>query len=151
MPRVEQITEHAAVQIHIEGLAELRKALKDLDGSLPKVLRVALNRAVSTVTADAASRVPKRTGRTAATVKGASTQTKARVKGGGSRAPHFGWLDFGGKRVGRGGGIATRQFRDKGRYIWLSFSQNREQVMEDLQKALVDAARQIGLEVTGGQ
>lgn len=152
MPRVEQITEHASVQIRIEGLSELRRALKDMDGALPKVLRVALNKAVSTVTSDAARRIPKRTGRTAATIKGASTQTKARVRGGGNRAPHFGWLDFGGKRVGRGGGVAERQFRDEGRYIWKSFKDNRKNVMEALQEALRETARQAGLEVSrGGQ
>src|SRR5690606_11224806 len=99
MPRVEQLTRHAGVQIKIEGLREIQQALKNMDPALPKVLRVALNEAVHAVVSDAVERVPKRTGRTAKTVKGASTQNKARVKGGGARARHFGWLDFGGRRV----------------------------------------------------
>lgn len=134
--------------IRVEGLREFQRALKRLDGDLPKALRVALNKAMQIVVADAKPRVPRRSGRAAGSIKAQSTQNKARIKAGGTKVPYFAWLDFGGKRAGRGGGIATRQFRQKGRYIWLSFGDKRAEVLEAVDKAIADVAAQAGLEVT---
>lgn len=140
----------AVKAIDVRGLAEFSRALKGMSRDLPKQLRVAMNDAVTVVVAEARPRIPARSGSARGSVKASSTQNKARIKAGGSRAPYFGWLDFGGKRRGRGGGIATRQFRKKGRYIWAAFGTKRAQVMEGLEAAIADAARQAGLEVSRG-
>lgn len=134
--------------IKVEGLREFQRALRGLDADLPKALRKALNNAVNIVVDDAKPRIPRRSGRMAASLKAQSSQTKARIKGGGNRAAYFGWIDFGGKRKGRGGGIVTRPFRKSGRYIWKSFGDKREQVISGLEEALVEVAKQAGLEVT---
>jgi len=136
--------------IDVRGLTEFSRALKKMDTDLPKQLRVALNAAVNMVVAEAQPQVPKRTGKAAASIKASSTQSAARIKAGGSKAPYFPWLDFGGKRRGRGGGIVTRQFRRKGRYIWLAFGVKKKQVMKGLEDAIADAAKAAGLEVTRG-
>ena len=134
--------------VKVDGLREFRRGLKDLDKGLPKVLRLAFNDAVSIVVADAQPRVPRLSGRAAGTVKAASTQSAAKIKAGGTKAPYFPWLDFGGKRVGRGGGVAERPFKTVGRYIWHSFAKNRNQIVETTEQGLAEVARRAGLEVT---
>lgn len=134
--------------IKVTGLRELRAGLKAIDSDMPKVLRTGLNDVVQIVIDEARPHIPRRTGRAAATLKGQSTQNKARVKAGGGRAPYFPWLDFGGKRRGRGGGVAHRQFREKGRFVWLAFGEKKAEVMQALTDALVAVAKQAGIEVT---
>lgn len=137
-----------AEAIKIEGLREFRAGLKRMDKGLPKGIRIALNSVVDIVVDDARPRIPRRTGRAAASLKSQSTQTKARIKAGGSRAPYFPWLDFGG-RTGRNKSV-VRPFFKKGRYVWLSFADKRTEVTEALDDALADVARGAGLEVTRG-
>lgn len=134
--------------VKVDGLREFRRGLKDLDKGLPKVLRLAFNDAVNIVVDDAQPRVPRRSGRAAGSVKAASTQSAAKIKAGGNRVPYFPWLDFGGKRRGRGGGVAERPFKKVGRYIWHSFAKNRNRIIETTEQGLVDVARRAGLEVT---
>lgn len=134
--------------IRIEGLREFRAGLKAMDKDLPKGIRVALNSVVDIVVDDARPRIPRRSGRAANSLKSQSTQSKARIKAGGSRAPYFPWLDFGG-RTGPGGSV-QRPFFKKGRYVWLSFADKRAEVTHALDGALGDVARGAGLDVTRG-
>jgi hypothetical protein len=132
--------------IHIEGLREFQRGLKAIDKDLATVLRVAFNDAADIVVADARPRVPSRTGRAKGTVKARSTQTAARVVGGGNRAPYYPWLDFGG-RLPRG---ASRPFLKEGRYIYNAYFRARDsgRFQDALQDGLVDVARKAGIEVT---
>lgn len=137
-----------AEAIRIEGLAQFRAGLKRMDKDLPKGIRIALNGVVDIVVDDARPRIPRRTGRAAASLKSQSTQSKARIKAGGSRAPYFPWLDFGG-RTGRNRS-QVRPFFKKGRYVWLSFADKRTEVTAALEGAMVDVAKGAGLDVTRG-
>ena len=137
-----------AEAIRIEGLKEFRAGLKRLDKDLPKGIRLALNSVVDIVVDDARPRIPRRTGRAAASLKAQSTQSIARIKAGGSKAPYFPWLDFGG-RTGPGKSV-VRPFFKKGRYVWLSFADKRTEVTHALEGALSDVARGAGLDVTRG-
>lgn len=137
-----------AEAIRIEGLAQFRAGLKRMDKDLPKGIRIALNGVVDIVVDDARPRIPRRTGRAAASLKSQSTQSKARIKAGGSRAPYFPWLDFGG-RTGRNKS-QVRPFFKKGRYVWLSFADKRTEVTKALEGAMVDVAKGAGLDVTRG-
>lgn len=134
--------------IRIEGLSQFRAGLKRMDKDLPKGIRIALNGVVDIVVDDARPRIPRRTGRAAASLKSQSTQTKARIKAGGSRAPYFPWLDFGG-RTGPGRSV-VRPFFKKGRYVWLSFADKRTEITHALEDAMADVARGAGLEVDRG-
>jgi hypothetical protein len=137
-----------AEAIRIEGLKEFRAGLKRMDKDLPKGIRLALNSVVDIVVDDARPRIPRRSGRAAASLKSQSTQNKARIKAGGSRARYFPWLDFGG-RTGPGRSV-VRPFFKKGRYVWLSFADKRVEVTKALDSALADVARGAGLDVTRG-
>lgn len=133
-------------QIRVEGLRELRSALKRMDTGLPKLLRVALNEASGEVVDYAQARMPKRSGRAAASLKAKSTQKEARVGMGGRRAPYAPWLDFGG-RVGPKRSV-NRPFIRDGRYVYKGLENRRPQIIEIMSKALVQLAKDSGMEVS---
>jgi hypothetical protein len=66
--------------------------------------------------------------------------------GGGSKAPYYPWLDFGG-RVGRRH-ATVRPFLEHGRYIYNAYFRSRGEFEKALEGALVDVAERAGLEVT---
>lgn len=132
--------------IKITGLAEFRRELRRMDRALPKTLRLALNQASDLVIDTALPRVPRVTGRAAASLKARSTQTSARVAGGSARAPYYPWLDFGG-RVGRKRSV-HRAFYKHGRYLYKAYDEKRDEIAEILQRAIVDLATEAGLAVT---
>ncbi len=156
-----------ADQIRIAGLREFQRALKRMDSDLPKALRLAMNEAAQIVVDEAKPKVPRRTGRAAASIRVASTRTAARVREGGARVPYMPWLDFGGTvgrgrkaavRVGRGhhrtadqqarAGSVKRPYYSDGRYIWRAVGVRRDDITAVLQKALVSVAEQAGLKVS---
>lgn len=134
--------------IKITGLAEFSRNLRKLDSDLPKGLRLASNQAGKLIVDWAVPRVPigpGRGGHAASSIKTKSTRTEARVSGGGKRYPYYPWLDFGG-RVGRRRSV-KRPFMRSGRYIYEGYAQRYEDVQAALLKALLDVARDAGVEV----
>jgi hypothetical protein len=132
--------------IHVEGLREFSQGLKRLDGDMPKVLRLGLNSVADVVVDVARPRVASRSGRARGSVRAKSTRTAVRIAGGGKRVPYYGWLDYGG-RVGRGK-AQVRPFKKQGRYLYPAYYATRDEIPRLLEDALVDVARQAGLEVT---
>jgi hypothetical protein len=136
------------VAVKIEGLSEFNAQLKAMDRNLPKAVRIAFNKAADVVVADARPRIPTLTGAARGSVKARSTRTAARVVGGGSRAPYYPWLDFGG-RVGRGGS-AHRPFLQDGRYLYNAYFRKRAsgEFVDVMSKALIQVAKSAGITVT---
>ena len=132
--------------IHIEGLREFSQGLKRIDDDMPKVLRLGLNSVAGVVVDEAQPRVASRSGRARRSVRAKSTRTAVRVAGGGKRVPYYGWLDYGGK-VGRSRSV-VRPFNKQGRYIYPAYYANRDKFDVMLEDALIDVARQAGMEVT---
>ena len=116
-----------------------------MDRGFPRALRLVLNQATEVILDYAAPRVPRRTGRAQASLKGRSTQRSARVAGGSARAPHYPWLDFGGK-VGRGRGV-DRPFYKDGRYLYKAYAVKRDEFEELMARGLVELARSAGVQV----
>lgn len=141
----------AVPPLKIEGLRDLQRALKALDGESQKKIRVALNDVADTVAAGASRRVPVRTGKARASLRAQSSQREARVMGGSKKVPYYGWLEFGGTvgRVGAGGG-AHRRYVAGGRYIYPAYAANREPIYKAVEQAMADLVRDAGLEVNGG-
>jgi hypothetical protein len=132
--------------IRIDGLKELQRALKTLSKDAPKALRLAGNDAANLVVQDARPRVPigpGQGGHAASSIKAASTRTQSRVQEGGNRFPYMPWLDFGG--AGGRGKKNRRPFLKKGRYIWASFVDNRQQVQDTLEESLTQVIQSSGL------
>lgn len=130
--------------IEIQGLRDFMRSLRDMDAALPKALRLAGNAAAAIVVDDAAGRVPRRSGRAAASIKAKSTRVAVRITSGGKRAPYFPWLDYGGK-VGPAKSV-SRPWRPDGRYVYPAFTDNRKRVDEAYRGALQEIARESGLE-----
>ncbi len=133
--------------IKVDGLAAFAKNLKKLDSDLPKSLRVALNEAANVVVDYARPRIPQRSGKAARSVRARSTRTAVRVSAGGSRAPYYPWLDFGGK-VGRSRSV-KRAFLKEGRYLYAGYFRKSAsgEFQEVLSKALLRTAASAGIEV----
>lgn len=131
--------------IKVEGLAEFRRNLRTLDSNLGKAMRIALNDSAGIVVDWAQARVPSRSGKARGSVRAKSTQTEARVEGGGKRVSYYPWLDFGG-RVGRKRSV-KRPFIKSGRYIYPGYTSNREEVQARLLKALLQVCDESGLAV----
>jgi len=134
--------------VSIVGLREFTAKLRAINSDLPKAVRLAFNAAADVVIADAKPRIPKLTGTAAGSVKARSTRTAARVVGGGNKAPHYPWLDFGG-RVGPGGGV-QRPFITEGRYLYNAYFRKRAsgEFVDVMSKALIQIARAAGVTVT---
>lgn len=133
--------------IKITGLAEFNRDLRRIDANLPKGLRLAANEAANVIVSWARPRVERRSGAAQASVRAASTRTEGRVFGGGSRAPHYGWLDFGG-RVGRRRSV-KRPFLKGGRYIYAGYQANRDEVRRVQIEALIRLVEESGVALDG--
>jgi phage gpG-like protein len=132
--------------IRIKGLAEFNRSLRQLDRNAPKALRVVANEAAQSVVEDAKGSIPTLTGNASASIRAASTRTSARVRGGGSKVPYYGFLDYGGN-VGRNH-ATHREFIKSGRYLYPAFDRQRDEVEKSLNEGLRDVAEKSGLAVT---
>lgn len=131
--------------IKIEGLREFTKALKTLDGELPKMVRLALNEAAGVVVNYGRARIPRQSGRAAATIRPRSTRTAVRVVEGSNRAPYVPWLDFGGS-VGRNRSV-QRRFYSEGRYLYPALQDEKEAIRAALESALTRVVEAAGLDL----
>lgn len=131
--------------IRTEGLRELRASLRAVDRKLPRQLRLAGNRAAAIVVREAQPLVPRLTGRAAASIRAASTQSGARVRGGGARVPWYPWLEFGG-HVGRKNSVSRPRVK-AGRYLYPTVARHRGEIVEEFAEGVRDVVRVAGLRV----
>jgi HK97 gp10 family phage protein len=137
----------SAATIHVKGLKELQRALKKVDKNLPRELRKALNAAADIVVDAAKPKVARRTGAAADSIKAGSTQRAGQIKVGGTKAPYYPWLDFGGS-VGRGKSV-SRPYLKEGRYIYPTLREKRDEVDAKVDEGLKRLAKQAGFETHG--
>lgn len=131
--------------IKVVGLNEFRKGLRGIDRGLPKSMRLALNEVADELVSAVRPQVPHLTGRAAASLKAQSSQSEARIAAGGSKAPHYPWLDFGG-RTGRRKSV-VRPFFSDGRYIFPTLAGRRAAIEGTMLRALVELASANGIAV----
>ena len=132
--------------IRVEGLAEFVRAVKKADRDLAKGLRVAFNVAAALLVDRVRPLIPHVSGRAAATLKVSSTQTAVRVSAGGTKAPYYPWLDFGGS-VGPHK-ASKRPFYKEGRYLYPTLRTHRDEIEKIATAGMVAAAERAGLEVS---
>lgn len=132
-------------RVHVEGLRELSKAIRDLeDKELKKGLRQANLEAAKVVADGARSKVPIRSGRARASVKPSAGQKFASIRAGGNRAAYFGWLDFGGTRRPREMKPSRRKIKE-GRYIYPTVRERRDEIVDVYADALTALLKRAGL------
>ena len=136
----------SSLGIKVVGLDEFRRGLKGIDSGLPKTMRLTLNEVAELFLGWVRPKVPTRTGRAAASLKAQSTQSQARIAAGGPKAPHFPWLDFGG-RVGKNKSV-VRPYIPDGRYIFPTLAERRPDVESAMLKGLAQLASSSGVEVS---
>lgn len=112
--------------VQVEGLNKFARSMRKVDATFPARMRAGLNLAAAEVAAEARSRVPKKSGTLAGTIRPSSTTRQARVSMGGKRAPYAGFIEFGGN-VGRKKSV-HREFIPGGRYLFPAFKDKRKQV-----------------------
>lgn len=140
--------------IEVRGLREVQSAFRQIDKDLPKELRDEFRGIAVAVAADAARRVPHRTGKAAASIRPRATQRSAGLAFGGRAAPYFPWLDFGGStgkghRPGVGGsGSVKRPVLSGGRYVYPAIEDNEDAIIQAAGDAVVTLARKNGLEAS---
>lgn len=134
------------LKIEVGGLAQLSRALREVDDEAPKQLRLAFNGAADLLISRTKPKIPTVSGAAARSMVARSTRTSARVAVGGKRAPYFPWLDFGGqgRRKGR---PAHRPFIKEGRYVYPTLRQIRPEIEQLLADGIVQVVKSVGLEV----
>lgn len=132
--------------VGVEGLAELRRALHDVDKALPKKLRTRFKKIGDEVAAEARQHVPVKTGRAQASIRSGASGTTAYVAGGKASVPYYGWLEYGGVLKPTGGRHNTirRPRKNQGRYLYPAIDKKRGQIEREARAAFEDAAREVG-------
>jgi HK97 gp10 family phage protein len=139
--------------IRIEGLKEFLARMKAAEQAVPnKVMRTAFNSAASLVAEDARRRAPVRTGALQSSIVASSTATYARVSGGSSSVPYFGFIDYGNRVHGGRGKVGRRDsnprpFIRTGRILYPAFRAQRESVITMTSTALRNGLKSVGLVV----
>lgn len=140
------------VEIRVEGLAELRRALARAEQiDTRNELRDGLKRAADEVAQEAKRRIPRRSGRTASSVRATAGGNRAYVVGGRATVPHYGWLDFGSRRPNTGNPRSVGPWSgsgkgpDGGRFIYPALDDREGQVVRLVTHAVSEVLRKAGL------
>ena len=141
--------------IRVEGIREVADALKGIDVKLQKELREGMKQAAEIVAAEARRNVPSRTGKAASSVKAKGTNKGAGIAFGGSKAPYYPFLDFGGS-TGRGhepgkanSGAVKRPIVEGGRYVYPAIAAKGDEVREVVDQLLADLIQRHDLPTSG--
>jgi hypothetical protein len=133
--------------VEITGLREFQRALKDAESGLPKMLRVVLNDAANVLIDYARPKIPSKSGRARASLKPRSSQRAVRIAVGGTKAPYYPWLDFGGQGKTHNR-PPPRPFIKAGRYLYPGLSAKHEEITAKMSDGLTELARSAGLDVS---
>lgn len=134
-------------RIEVTGIADLQKALRQIDKDLPKELAAGLAEAAEIVAGAARQKMPSRSGRAVASVKVRKQQRGASLALGGTRAPYAPWLDFGGS-VGRHKSIHRPVVRG-GRYVYPALREHDAEVRAKVDEVLERMAKLAGFDTEG--
>lgn len=133
--------------VAVDGLKELRRAMRNFDPEVGRRLREDLKAAGDIIAREASRRVRadvgagsrgRSTGRAAGSLRAVSKGNDIFIVGGKAVVPYYGWLDFGGdlKPTGRRYNRQSRRFLERGRYIYPAIDKNMPRVVEAVQHAI---------------
>ena len=128
-------------QVEVEGLAEFRRALNQVDRELGKELRRTMKSEVAQPVAQRVrSRVPVRSGAWRKEIKPFATARAAGVQWGRAKVPYAAWMEFGGgipnKRNRTGSPRISRKFLAGGRYVHPTVEESASDALGAAQGAL---------------
>jgi hypothetical protein len=139
-------------RIEVEGLKAFQKAIRELgDRDIKKQLRESDKAAAQVVVDEALPTVPVgATGKAAASLKAVGLSSGAAVRGGGSTAPYFGFLDYGNK-VHSGAGVGrgdsqVRPYEKGGRIVYPALNRSRATVLERYEHGIDQVIKAAGFD-----
>jgi hypothetical protein len=145
-----------AAAVQVRGIREVQAAFRKVDKDLPKALRPEFLEVARSVVRGVQQKMPWRTGRAIRSVKPRASQRGAAIAVGGTAAPYYPWLDFGGT-TGKGhrpgqrfSGSVVRPWMGSpgdGRYLYPTISEQTEDIEKAAEDAVLKVARSAGLEV----
>jgi hypothetical protein len=129
--------------IDVDSFDDLTAALQRYASATPERIDRLLGNAAVQVADDARPLIPRGpTGAARASLGVRTGPGPASVGGGGSRAPYYPWLEFGGA-VGRNESV-RRPLVPGGRYIWPAWAKNRTDVLTAMERGLAQLATESG-------
>lgn len=137
-----------APRIEVRGIRELNKALKQVDAELPKELRLGFKRISEMVVSSAQGKVPVISGAARSSIKPRAAQKGAGIAFGGTKAPYFPWLNFGGN-VGRRKSVHRDRITPD-RYIYTSINEMGPQIEQEIDLLLKEVIQDAGFDTKGG-
>jgi hypothetical protein len=142
-------------KIEVRGIREFQKAIKQVDAELPKKLKEGFKNIATTVADEAKTKVPRKSGKAAGSIRPRSSQKGAGIAFGGSAAPYYPWLDFGGS-TGRGhqpkqsgSGAIKRPFMKEGRFIYPTIRAKNAYITDTVDEVIKDLSEEAGFETRG--
>jgi hypothetical protein len=106
------------VEVEVHGYDELISGSEDLFERIEEEASDRFELVADEVASTARWRVPRETGALAATIAVERRGANVLVGLGDEGTPYAGWIEFGGGREGRGGGVAERPYIPRGRYLY---------------------------------
>lgn len=142
----------AQPRIRVDGLKELRRDLKRAEQLEDlRDLRDGLKAAAGVVADEARSRVPKRSGAAAGSIRATAGGNRAFVVGGKKKVPYYGWLDFGSRSPRSGQSWSVGPWTNsgkgphKGRFIYPAIDAKDRQVVALIRDAVDKALNKLDL------
>lgn len=133
--------------VAIQGLSELKSALRELEGKVPKELAAGMKAIALEIVPKVQAKMPFRLGNARKAVKASGTQRGASIKIGGDKALYGPWLDFGGA-VGRRKSI-KRPFIQTGRYLYPTIAEEHGATIKAVDKLVEELATRAGFTQRG--
>lgn len=146
--------------VRVAGLPGLNRALKQVSAESSGALKAGMLRITERVAGKVRGKVPRgKTGRAQGSVKARASTQGGRIAFGGTAAPHFPWLDFGGS-TGRGhkprvpwSGSIVREWKGnpagEGRYVYPQIRESGPDIRREVDDLLVGLARGAGFDTQG--
>lgn len=134
-------------RVVVDGLRDLNKALKAANTEASDEMKAVLKGIAEGVVTDVRSRVPRRTGKAAASYRPRGGVKGASIAFAGSKAPYAPWLDFGGT-VGKSKSV-KRPFIKGGRYLYPAINDNMADIEQKVADAIDDITGRYGFKVEG--
>lgn len=128
------------ISANSRGARQLSRNLRQLDAKVDRAIKAEMKQLVQPVVIEVQARMPKRTGRAAASVKPTVKGANPAVRLGGAPAPYAGWLEFGGGipaggRRGRRGRRGLPLSPD-GRYLLPTAERHRDRMVPKIESTM---------------
>jgi Bacteriophage HK97-gp10, putative tail-component len=106
------------ISVEVHGYPELLRGSEELFEKIEEEANDRFEDVADKAASAARARVPRLSGALAASIGVERRGESVLVGMGDSDTPYAGWIEFGGLREGRGGGVAERPYIPRGRYLY---------------------------------